>query len=38
MLFSGLHPMGTGFPSVSIILLGFVGQQCDGNSEMGPMT
>ncbi|TKW16471.1 hypothetical protein SEVIR_5G301700v4 [Setaria viridis] len=38
MLFSGLHPMGPGFPSVSMILPGFVGQQRDGDSEMGPMT
>ncbi|CAO2178465.1 unnamed protein product, partial [Urochloa humidicola] len=38
MLFGGLHPMGPGFPSVSMATPGFVGQQRDGNSEMGLMT
>ncbi|CAL4961686.1 unnamed protein product [Urochloa decumbens] len=38
MLFGGLHPMGPGFPSVSMVMPGFLGQQCDGNSEMGLMT
>ncbi|CAL4974352.1 unnamed protein product [Urochloa decumbens] len=38
MLFGGLHPMGPGFPSISMVMPGFVGQQCDGNSEMGLMT
>ncbi|XP_025815299.1 protein MLN51 homolog isoform X2 [Panicum hallii] len=37
MLFSGLHPMGPGFSSV-MVLPGFVGQHCDGDSEMGLMT
>nr|CAB3474093.1 unnamed protein product [Digitaria exilis] len=38
MLFGDLHPRGSGFPSVAMVLPGFVVQQCDGNSEIGRMT